>query len=354
MGVYIREKRGRLYLDYRINGRRHWEALHLSISPNEKMAREVRDLAEIIRAKKELQIVSGENGLLDPIEGKRPLISYAEALAAKQDPKNPLPKSIRYLREYAANIHLGAVSERWVDGYRDFLLHRDEIGESTAGKYFDALRMVLRRAVRDMIIPRSPADAVKGITAPETVRVFLTAEELGKLAAAPVGGELGAEVKRAFLFGACTGLRVSDLRSLEWGEIQRDPLQILKRQGKTKRVVSVPLNATAWKIINDGAIHRRDEKVFPLLTSSKANTNQYLTAWAARAGVDKPIGWHTARHSFATNTLEAGADFSTVSRMLGHTKIQTTAVYAKTTDRTKRAAVEALPEWNMGTEGGKK
>jgi len=348
MGVYVREKSGRLYLDYRISGKRHWEALHLTVSPNERMNRETRELAEIIRKKKELQIVSGENGLLDPVEGKRPLIAYAEGLAEKQAPKNPLPKSLRYLREYAGEIKLGTVTERWVDGYRDFLLHRDELGQSTAAKYFDALRMVLRRAVRDMILPRNPADPVKGITAPESVRVFLTADELEKLAAAPVGGELGAEVKRAFLFGACTGLRVSDLRSLEWGEIQREPLQILKRQGKTKRVVSVPLNATAWKIINDGALHLRDEKVFPQLTASAANTNQYLTAWAVRAGVDKPVGWHTARHTFATLTLEAGADFSTVSRMLGHTKIQTTAVYAKTTDRTKRVAVEALPELAIG------
>lgn len=279
------------------------------------------------------------------MEGKRPLISYAEDLAAKQDPKNPLPKSLRYLREYAGNIHLGAVSERWVDGYRGFLLRREELGESTTGKYFAMLKAVLQRAVRDLIIPRNPADAVKGISAPESVRVFLTADELGRLAAAPMGGELGAEVKRAFLFGACTGLRVSDLRALEWGEVQREPLQILKPQWKTKRVVSMPLNATAWKIINDGAIRRRDEKVFPLLSASKTNTNQYLTAWASRAGVDKPIGWHTARHTFATLTLEAGADFSTVSRMLGHTKIQTTAIYAKTTDRTKWAAVEALPDW---------
>lgn len=52
MGVYVREKSGRLYLDYRINGRRHWEALHLTIRLNEKLNRETRELAEIIRKKK--------------------------------------------------------------------------------------------------------------------------------------------------------------------------------------------------------------------------------------------------------------------------------------------------------------
>jgi integrase len=343
MGVYLREKRGHLYLDYRVNGRRTWEALHLTISPNEKMNREVRDLAEIIRVKKELQIVSGENGLLDPVEGKRPLIEYAEALAEKQHVKNPLPKSLRYLREYAGNIHLGAVNERWVDGYRDFLLKREEIGDSTAGKYFSALGMVLRRAVRDSILIRNPAEAVRGISAPETQKIYFNVEELERLARTPIGGTLGAEVKRGFLFACLSGLRVSDIRALSWGNIERDPLQIVKRQAKTGRVVCIPLSETAWILINDGALHRREELVFPRLTASLANTNQYLKEWAKKAGIEKPIGWHSARHTFATLTLEGGADISTVSRMLGHTKIGTTAIYAKTTDRAKRAAVDTLP-----------
>jgi integrase len=347
MGVFIREKRGRLYLDYRLNGRRHWEALGLTLGPDAGMNKEAYHLAEIIRAKLELRFVSGEHGLLDPTAGKRSLVSLAEELAEKQAPKNALPKSLRYLREYAGEVHLAAITERWLEGYQDFLRKQGGLGESTCGKYYAAVVFVLRRAVRDRIIPRNPAEAVKGITAPESVRVYLTAEELGRLAATPLGGELGAEVRRAFLFGACTGLRVSDLRSLTWGEIERDPLQILKRQGKTGRVVAVPLNDSAWKIINDNELHRREAPVFPLLSASNTNTNQYLKSWAKAAGVNKPIGWHTARHSFATLSLEGGADFSTVSRMLGHTKIATTAVYAKTTDRAKRSAVEGLPELDL-------
>jgi integrase len=351
VGVFIREKRGRLYLDYRLNGRRKWEALGITLGPDEKMNKEAYHLAEIIRSKLELRFVSGEHGLLDPSAGRRSLVSFAEELAEKQPPKNALPKSIRYLKEYAGEVQLAAITETWLEGYQAFLRERDSLGESTCAKYYAATVYVLRRAVRDRILPRNPAEAVKGMTVPESVRVYLSAEELGKLAACPLGGELGAEVRRAFLFGACTGLRVSDLRSLDWGEIQRDPLQILKRQGKTGRVVAVPLNESAWKIINDTEIHRREAPVFPLLSASKANTNQYLKAWAKDAGIDKPIGWHTARHTFATLSLEGGADFSTVSRMLGHTKIATTAIYAKTTDKAKRSAVEGLPELDIKTRG---
>jgi len=353
MGVFIRQKRSHLYLDYRVGGRRYTEALHLTVTDDDRHNKEARRLAEIIRSKKELQIVSGEHGLLDPIEGKRALVEYAAKMAETQPPKNPLPKSLRYLREHAGALQLGAVTPAWVDGYKAFLLSQEALGESTASKYLSALHMVLRRAVRDSILPRNPAEAVKGITAPEVVKVYLDREELGRLASTPLGGELGAEVKRAFLFGCLTGLRVSDLRSLTWADISRDPLQILKRQGKTGRVVAIPLTDAAFKIITDGTIHHRETPVFPHLSGTAANTNQYLTAWAKAAHVDKPVGWHTARHTFATLALEGGADFLTVSRLLGHTKTSTTTTYAKSTDKARRAVVDSLPDLALTDERAK-
>jgi len=348
MGVFIREKRGRLYLDYRVNGRRYWESLHLTVGEDKQHNREAYRLAETIRSKLELKIVTGEHGMLDPSEGRRSLVAYAESLASKQHPKNPLPKSLRYLRDYAGDVRIAAVTEKWIDGYRDYLLSREEIGKATAGKYLAALGTVLRRAVRDLVIPHNPMEAVRGIRAPETVKVYLTPEELAKLAASPIGGDLGATVKVAFLFACLTGLRISDLRTLAWGDIERSgDWSIRKRQAKTERTVVVPLNEAAVRLVNDGALHKREELVFPRLTASKANTNQYLTTWTKATGIEKAVGWHTARHTFATLTLESGADFATVSRLLGHTKLGTTLTYAKSTDRAKREAVDGLPDLNL-------
>jgi len=343
MGVKIREKRGRLYLDIYQAGKRRWEALGLSLGPDKATNKETWHVAEIIRQKTELAYVSGEHGLIDPNEGRRQLVSYAEELAKGSDPKNPLPKSLRYLRLYAKGITVGSVNEKWIEGYRTFLLEHDAIGKSTASKYLSALTMVLRRAVRDRVIPRNPADAVRGIKSPEVVKVSLTPEELVRLAHTPLGGVLGAEVRRAFLFAALCGLRISDIRSLAWGDIDSEKMAILKRQKKTSSVVGIPIHESAWTIIKDDEIHRRDALVFPGLSASKTNTNQYLTTWAKAAGVDKQVGWHTARHTFAVLALDNGADIYTVSKLMGHTKIQTTAVYAKATDGMKRKAVDGLP-----------
>jgi integrase len=183
---------------------------------------------------------------------------------------------------------------------------------------------------------------------PEAVKAQLTIEELEALAAHPLGGRLGAAITRGFFFTVYTGLRVSDVAAMSWGMIERLPKPLLmKRQEKTERVVGVPLSPAAWALIKDDAIHPRDELVFPDLSRSKTSPTQYFTTWAARAGIDKKIGWHTARHTFAVLSLEAGTDLYTVSKLLGHTNLATTQVYAKATDGMRREAVERLPEFEI-------
>jgi integrase len=197
--------------------------------------------------------------------------------------------------------------------------------------------------MRDRIIPRNPAEGIKAISNTETDKVYLIPSEIQSMANTHLGGELGAVVKQAFLFACFTGLRISDLKSIAWGDVSREPLQINKRQEKTARKVFVPLHPVAWRIINDGEIHNHKALLFPALTKSKTNTNQYLKDWAKKARVEKAIGWHTARHTFAVLSLESGAEIYTVSKLLGHTNLKTTQVYAKATDKMKREAVNALP-----------
>jgi site-specific recombinase XerD len=66
--------------------------------------------------------------------------------------------------------------------------------------------------------------------------------------------------------------------------------------------------------------------------------------WASLAGVAKPVGWHTARRTFATWELEQGVDIYTVAKLLGHKKLKLVAKYAQATDKLRREAVAALPE----------
>jgi integrase len=178
---------------------------------------------------------------------------------------------------------------------------------------------VLSKAVRDNIILKNPSLEVASIKAVSAKRVHLNPEEIEALARTPLAGELGAEMRRAFLFACFVGLRVSDIKQLKWGDIEMNPLQIIKRQKKTEEVVSIPLNESAWALINDGALHNYAECVFPLLGAQGELWNDIIGKWARAAGVEKHVTWHVARHTFAVQALESGAEIYTVSRLLGHT-----------------------------------
>jgi site-specific recombinase XerD len=137
--------------------------------------------------------------------------------------------------------------------------------------------------------------------------------------------------------------------TITWGDIEHNPPQIVKRQEKTKAKAFIPLSNMAWSIINDGTIHKHTDLIFPMMAMLKRTSRfDRLQKWVTRAGIEKNIGWHTARHTFAVLSLESGADIYTVSKLLGHTSIKTTQIYAKATDKMKREAVNALPEINIG------
>lgn len=169
-------------------------------------------------------------------------------------------------------------------------------------------------------------------------RSYLTLEEVRRLAETPcrVDG-----LKHAFLFACFCGLRYSDIRALTWKSI-RDMgdgrLQIEIIQQKTQEAVYLPLSENA--VAQLPARGNAEDAVFKL---PRGHTGEAVAAWAAAAGIEKHVTFHVARHTCATLLLTFGADLYTVSKLLGHTNVKTTQVYAKIVDEKKRAAVELIP-----------
>ena len=86
----------------------------------------------------------------------------------------------------------------------------------------------------------------------------------------------------------------------------------------------------------------KNDKIFKKLITL-GRTNEILHRWAEQAGIKKHITFHTARHTHATMLLTLGVDLYTVSKLLGHTNIQTTQVYAKLVDESKKKAIDLIP-----------
>jgi integrase len=354
MGVRIREKRGKLYLDIYFNGVRRWEALHLSVTGDKLQNKEVMRLAEVCRSKREVQMVSGEWNMQDPLARNKSLFSFLKGYAAEKPRRHSVNFLLNHLKEYPGGgvVLVSQVNRKWLSGFQAYLAG-EGLAPATVNLYISALGKALRKAVQENMIAHNPQEGFQALRVPETDRTVLTFEEITRMSQIDFRGDMGLEIKRAFLFAAFTGLRISDIKTLTWGDIEHigDRVQINKMQKKTLRRVVTPLNVTAWKIINDGTIHDRGAPVFPRLSRIATGLNSYLIAWADRAKLGRRIGWHTARRTFATLSLEYGADINTVSKLLGHTTVQTAAIYAQATDKLRARAVNALPELPMEQRG---
>ena len=106
--------------------------------------------------------------------------------------------------------------------------------------------------------------------------------------------------------------------------------------------VIIPLNDGLLRLIGEPTESQsKDSLIFPL--PSYEMCLKALKRWVKRAGIDKHISWHCARHSFAVNILNNGANIKTVASLLGHSGLKHTEKYTRAIDRLKEDAINSLP-----------
>ncbi len=351
MGVKIRIRRGIVHIVTVSGGIRTEESTGLHVSENPEQNKEIMKLAELMRSKKELLLIQGQNGITPP-ESKLSLYEYVEKQSLlKRD--SIIYKCLPYLDRFGGRrIRLIDITPGWFEDFQERIKKDSGLKSAhTQEKYCCLVRQCLKKAVRDGLITRDPSSGIRHISVPDSKKEFLSLEEVRKMAVTPYSRKgsmpesLQTEIRKAFLFGCCTGFRISDLIQLKWKDVDFQRMEIIKRQKKTRKLVVVPVKPTTLAIIGESEGHDIDSLIFPELAKTRTTTNRYLHGWAEAAGIRKNVSWHTARHTDATLLLEYGADLYTVMRLLGHTRIQTTMQYAVVSDRKKKDAVAAVPEF---------
>ena len=330
MGVRVQVIKGIYYLAITHNGHRHYESLHMR-KTGTKLDREMDRLAEICRAKREMQLVCSDYDISDMTGSKMPLCDYLKS-------KGQYTSCLKYIEEYpeGKTIKLKDVTSEWIIKFQNWLLSK-ELMPSSVKLYMTLLKGALNQAVKERKIVSNPARDIPSIKVPHALKDILTIEDIRRLDSTSINGALGAEVRRAFLFACFTGLRISDLKELRWKNIDGDKLRIVMH--KTQRPLEIPIHDNAKKYIEKNG----SDYVFPLIAASTTNCIVYLKKWAMDAGVDKHIGWHTARRSFATIAVECGVDQYVISKLLGHSSIQNTALYSQVPMPAKREAIDKIP-----------
>lgn len=254
------------------------------------------------------------------------------------------------------NLLLTHITSKWVTGFRNYLENQAiafatenykrsdnrPLSENSKQSYFNKLRACLKQAVDDGLLASNPSKGVQSFKGQESNRQYLTLEEIRRLAETECSHP---EVKRAFLFSCLTGLRRSDVEKLTWGEISTlgNHTRLTFRQKKTGGQEYMDIAPQAAELIGIKGNAKPNEKVFGNILYP-SDTNHAIRIWAAKAGINKHISFHTSRHTFATLLLTLGTDLYTVSKLLGHREIRTTQIYAKIIDAKKQEAIDNIPK----------
>ena len=359
----LKDGRRHIYIDIYKDGKRTYEYLKLYLLPesdagaekaNAKTMKEaetilkkrIRELKkepeESKYLKKEVETPKDETLLLD-------WIKEFEELQRRRGVKS-LGATKRFyvsILDFGRNPKLKDIDKSFCLAYIDFLRNytkKDGTDYSVKSKFdmFECLNNAINTAIQQEILTANPINKIdrsERIRRKESQRDFLTIDEVKRLIATPCDSP---EVKQAYLFACSCGLRLGDVLNLKWKDISEDKgawrASILML--KSQRPLYIPLGEQARKWMPERGEDSPSEKVFKL---NRQAINENLQSWAEAAGItNKKVTFHTSRHTFATMLLTLGADIYTVSKLLGHTSVKTTQIYAKIIDQKKDDAVSLV------------
>ena len=215
--------------------------------------------------------------------------------------------------------------------------HQRKMGHNTAMKHLQRLRKMVTMAYHHEWIPKDPFVRFKSSYVKKR-REFLTREELQSIEDFQSSINRLNIVKDIFLFSCYTGLSYIDITKLTMDNIGMDfdgNQWIETERQKTKTALKIPLLNQAKDILKRYQGHPKTVHSKTLLPRySNQKLNSYLKEIADFCGIKKHLTFHIARHTFATTiTLTNGVPIETVSKLLGHTKLATTQIYARVVDK---------------------
>ncbi|WP_275314911.1 site-specific integrase [Tenacibaculum bernardetii] len=255
----------------------------------------------------------------------------------------------KYIKLFLTNkrkiqdIYLSQLTYRFVVDFEKFLRsyvpsdHQKQMENNTVMKHIQRLRKMVTLAYKMEWIDKDPFIKFKP-TYIKNEREFLREDELQKIIERKFDIERLILVKDLFIFSCYTGLSYIDVMQLNEDNISLGidgGKWIITNRQKTHNKVKIPLLPIAEILIKKYKGHIKTKKtktLFPNISNQKLNS--YLKEIADLSGIKKNLTFHIARHTFATTiTLSNGVPIETVSKLLGHTKIATTQIYAKVIER---------------------
>ncbi|HPE87680.1 MAG: site-specific integrase [Bacteroidales bacterium] len=353
-----------IYLDYYHDGKREYDFLKLYILPEHTPADKASNqhalsLANSIKAKRIVALQNESHGFKTKASKKVNLCLFIQRVAEEQLAKtgnrqsmyHSLLSLIRHITTYKGDsITFAQVDEDYLKGFISYLKTATNkavknnppiISQNTQNKLYNKLCYILSIAEREGVIFNNPANKIATADKPkakEGEREYLTVNELKQLIRTDCKNP---QLKHAYLFCSLTGIRFSDAKIIKWADIRSDnagEAELQFRMKKTGRLMYLPVSKEALKWLPDQNDAKDEDLVYSLPRNDHAN--DILKQWVKDAKIKKKITFHCSRHTAATLNLSLGVPLEVVSKLLGHTKISTTQIYAKIVSEARREAVD--------------
>ena len=253
--------------------------------------------------------------------------------------------SDKMLREWIEDkgrkdMPIHAVTEEMFEEFR-FYLKKKRFAAKTVNRHLCWLSRLMYRAVSQKIIRYNPFEDAIYEKEERKIR-FLQKSDVAKLMALKVNDRKAEQARQMFLFSCFTGLAIADMERLKFSHIQTAAdgrRYIRKERQKTKVESVVPLHPIAETILNrlreeeEQAVKEKDgDLVFPR-GCIRSVMNNKLSIVGLACGVRQRLSFHMARHTFGTLSLSAGIPIESIAKMMGHTSITSTQIYAQVTDK---------------------
>ena len=251
--------------------------------------------------------------------------------------------------KFAYKIKPEQINKDMIEAFTEYLQSRS-VGEG-ARSIYQRFKKVIKYAIEHDVMLKNPCNGIV-IKIDENIlrKDVLSQDEIQRLIATHYDNE-NPNIQRAFIFCLYCGLRFCDVKDLTFANVDYSNKLLKFEQNKTKghsssSGVVIPLNDGLLRLIGEPTSDQnKDSLIFPL--PSYEMCLKAIKRWVKRAGINKHISWHCARHSFAVNILNNGANIKTVASLLGHSGLKHTEKYTRAIDSLKQDAINSLPELNI-------
>ena len=348
---------------YRVKHIRRKEILNLYLIANPKTPfdktqnREILQLAKKIRFEREQTLLENKEGYRLKKDRQIDFLQYFQtyidsytkkdirmlkiALQRFKDFLNDTPE----YKRFATGLKPEQMSKDMMVAFTEYLQSRS-VGEG-AKSIYQRFKKVVKYAIDHDDMTKNPCNGVSIKIDDQILRKdVLSLDEEKALIATHYEGE-NPNIRRAFIMCLYCGLRFCDVKDLTFANVDYSNRLLKFEQNKTKghsanSGVVIPLNDGLLKLIGEPTAEQsQNSLIFPL--PSYEMCSKAVKRWVKRAGINKRISWHCARHSFAVNILNNGANIKTVASLLGHSGLKHTEKYTRAVDELKQKAINSLP-----------